>query len=139
MTQELWVAVWAGVVGLITLLAAPVAAFSTPGYARWNAGPRDTPFELPPLAGRLERAFANFMETYVFFCIIAICLNFAFRSDVVSVWGAHIYLVGRIAYVPLYAMGIRGVRSIAWAFSLLGLLMCLYTLVFGQVTGGTIV
>ncbi|ESQ76249.1 MAPEG family protein [Asticcacaulis sp. AC402] len=137
MTQELWVAVWAGLVGLITLLAAPFAAFKAAGYAKWNSGPRDTPFEVPPLAGRLERAFANFMETYVFFCIIAVCLNFTAKSDSISILGAHIYLVGRIAYVPLYAFGVRYIRSIAFVFSLVGLLMCLYTLVFGNPAFGT--
>ncbi|ESQ89890.1 hypothetical protein ABAC460_11350 [Asticcacaulis sp. AC460] len=132
MTQELWVAVWAGLVGLITLLAAPVAAYTAPGYPKWNAGPRDTPFELPPVAGRLQRAFANFMETYVFFAVVAVCLNFSAKSDLISIWGSHIYLVGRIAYVPLYVLGVRGIRSLAWIFSLIGLLMCLYTLFFGH-------
>ncbi|EGF90700.1 inner membrane protein [Asticcacaulis biprosthecium C19] len=132
MTQELWVAVWAGLVGLITLLAAPVTAFTTPGYPKWNAGPRDTPFELPAITGRLQRAFANFMETYVVFVVIAVCLNFSAKSDLISTWGSHIYLVGRVAYVPLYALGVKGIRSLAWAFSLLGLLMCFYTLFFGQ-------
>ena len=130
MTQELWVAVIAAVLGLVTLLASPVVAFSTPGYPKWNAGPRDTPFELPPIAGRLNRAFANFMETYVFFAVIVVSLNFAAKSDLVSVLGAHVYLVGRIAYVPLYLWGVPGPRSIAWGFSLLGILMCLFRLVF---------
>ena len=130
MTQELWVAVWAGLLGLITLLAAPVISARTPGYLKWNAGPRDTPFDLPPVVGRLNRAFTNFMETYVFFAVIVVSLNFAAKSDWISVWGAHIYLVGRIAHVPLYVWGVPGPRSIAWAFSLLGLLMCLFRLVF---------
>lgn len=130
MTQELWVAVIAAVLGLVTLLAAPVVAYTTPGYSKWNSGPRDTPFELPPIAARLNRAFANFMETYVFFAVIAVSLNFAAKSDLVSVLGAHVYLVGRIAYVPLYLWGVPGPRSIAWGFSLLGILMCLFRLVF---------
>ncbi|MBW8880650.1 MAG: MAPEG family protein [Asticcacaulis sp.] len=130
MTQELWVAVWAGLVGLITLLAAPVVAYAKPGYAKWNAGPRDTSFDLPPAVGRLQRAFANFMETYVFYCVLAVCLNFSARSDWISVWGAHIYLVGRIGHPLLYVWGVPGPRSIAWAFSFLGILMCLFSLIF---------
>jgi len=128
MTFELWIAVWAGVAGLLTNLAGAAAPYGVPGYREWNHGPRDTPFDLPPLAGRLKRAFKNFMETYVLFAIIAISLNFAAKSNGISVGGAGLYLLARIVYVPLYAFGVKGVRSLAWGLSLIGILMCLYTL-----------
>ena len=128
MTYELWVLVWAVVLGIVQVAAPPVAAMSRKGYAKWNAGPRDSDFDMGPLAGRLNRAFANFKETFVFFAVVVVALAFAGKSSELSRWGADIYLAARIFYIPLYAFGVFGVRSLAWIVSLVGILMCLATL-----------
>ncbi|MCR6660837.1 MAG: MAPEG family protein [Asticcacaulis sp.] len=128
MTYELWILVWAAILGLIQVGLPPIAAMSRQGYAKWNAGPRDTAFDIGPLAGRLNRAFANFKETFVFFAVIVVALAFAGKSSELSRWGADIYLAARIFYIPLYAFGVVGVRSLAWIVSLAGILMCLFTL-----------
>ncbi len=128
MTYELWILVLAAILGLVNVLLGAAAPYNRPGYFQWNAGPRDEAFDVGPIAQRLKRAFTNFMETYVFFAIIVICLNFSAKSDVVSVAGSSLYLVARIVYIPLYAFGIKGLRSAIWALSLIGILMCLYTL-----------
>ena len=121
MTRELWVAVYAAVLGIVMVLLPPCLAYSRKGYMRWNAGPRDTPFDMGPHADRLKRAFSNFMETYVFFVVFVIALAFARKSSHVSVHGAWIYLGARIVYIPLYFFGVVGVRSLVWAISLLGI------------------
>jgi uncharacterized MAPEG superfamily protein len=36
--------------------------------------------------------------------------------------GAQVYFWGRVAYVPLYAFGIRQIRSLVWLVSTAGLL-----------------
>lgn len=130
MTQELWVLVGAAVLGLIMVLLPPVAAGASKGigYFQWNAGPRDQPFDTGPAADRLRRALNNFMETFVFFAVIVLALAFAQKSSNLSVWGAWLYIVARILYVPCYAFGITYVRSLVWGASLAGILMCLYTL-----------
>lgn len=130
MTYELWILVWAVILGIVQVTAPPVAAMSRKGYAKWNAGPRDTDFDTGSLAGRLNRAFANFKETFVFFAVIVVALAFAGKSSELSRWGADIYLAARIFYIPLYAFGVFGVRSLAWIVSLIGILMCLFTLFF---------
>jgi uncharacterized MAPEG superfamily protein len=130
MTQELTVLVWAAVLGLVMVLLPPVVDGATGGrrYFNWNAGTRDKPFEVNPVAERLRRAFRNFMETFVFFAVIVIALSLADKSSAHSVNGAWIYLGARLLYVPCYAFGIKYVRSAVWAVSLAGILMCLYTL-----------
>lgn len=128
MTYELWILVWAVVLGIVQVVLPPLTAMSRKGYARWNAGPRDTAFDVGPLAGRLNRAFANFKETFVFFAVIVVALTFAGKSSELSRWGADLYLAGRIFYIPLYAFGVVGVRSLAWIVSLIGILMCLFAL-----------
>ena len=126
MTQELWIAVFAAIWGVVTCLASPVVAGLTSGkaYFQWNAGPRDKPFDIGPHADHLKRAFSNFMETYIFFAVLVICLAFAHKSSVLSVGGAGTYLIARIAYVPLYVFGVTGVRSIVWGIGLLGMALC---------------
>ncbi|MDV6329542.1 MAPEG family protein [Asticcacaulis sp. 201] len=128
MTHELWILVLAAVLGIIQVGLPPIAAMSRKGYAQWNAGPRDTPFDTGPMAGRLNRAFSNFMETFAFFAVVVIALAFAGKSSDISMWGARMYLAARVVYIPLYAFGVTGVRSLVWIISLIGILMCLYTL-----------
>ena len=95
----------------------------------WNAGPRDE--ELEPkgaLAGRATRASKNFQETYPAF--IGLLLGLAFIGDEtgLGVGGAWIWLIARIAYIPLYLAGIPYIRSVAWGVSVLGLLVMIFAL-----------
>ena len=131
MTQELAILVWAAILGIVQVVIPPLAAMGKAGYFKWNAGPRDEPFDMGPVANRLNRAFANFMETFAFFAVIVIALAFANKTDAISVWGARIYLTARVVYIPLYAFGVRGIRSLAWIVSLVGIVMCLVTLLKG--------
>ena len=128
MTQELWIAVYAAGLGIGMGHLPPLAAMSRKGYWLWNAGPRDKPFDVGPHAGRLRRAFRNFMETYVFFLVFVAALAFAHKSSSVSVWGAWAYLGARIVYIPLYLFGVVGVRSLVWAVSLAGILAVAFVL-----------
>ena len=40
-----------------------------------------------------------------------------------SWWGAAIYVVARIVYVPLYAGGIKYVRTAAWTVGTIGIVL----------------
>jgi len=130
MTYEFKILVWAAFWGLFMLGLGAFAPYNRKGYFAWNSGPRDEPFDVGPLANRLNRAFRNFMETYVFFVVIVVALALEHRSTPLSLWGARLYLSMRVLYLPLYAMGIRGLRSFVWGFSLAGILMCAYALFF---------
>lgn len=126
---ELVVLVWGCILGLIHILAA--AQVKTRQYGtKWNMGPRDE--ELPPLSplgGRLARAQANFFETFPIF-IAAVILALSTRSglDPASMGGlgAWLWLGGRVAYLPLYALGVPVVRSLAWIVSIAGILLMLW-------------
>jgi len=124
MTEELWIAVYAAVLGIVMVHLPPLAAMSRKGYMQWNAGPRDTPFDVGPQSDRLKRAFSNFMETYVFFLVFVIALAFLHKSSSLSVYGAWAYLGARIVYIPLYAFGVVGIRSLVWFMALLGIAAC---------------
>jgi uncharacterized MAPEG superfamily protein len=37
------------------------------------------------------------------------------------VWGVYLYLAGRLAYLPLYALGVFLLRSIVWNVAIAGI------------------
>ncbi len=97
----------------------------------WNAGPRDEGRRPQGvLAGRAERASANFRETYPAFVALALGLVLAGRAEGLGVIGAWTWLACRLVYIPLYLAGIPYIRSVAWLGSAIGLAMMFVALVF---------
>jgi len=107
-----------------------------PAFARtrefglsWNAGARDTTPEVhSPVVGRLERAQANLFETLPLFIGAVLIAQVADRTGALTAWGAALYFWARVAYIPLYALGVPYIRSLVWLVSLAGLAMCLLAL-----------
>ena len=108
-------------VGFIQLMWAAGAARAQQDL-KWAAGPRDTPMPIGGVAARLERAFWNFMETFPFFAAaILACAVAGKLGSTLTIYGAWLYVGARAVYVPLYATGVRGVRTLAWAVAIVGL------------------
>ncbi len=97
---------------------------------KWNAGARDG--DAPPpgkLAGRLIRAQANLFETLPIFTAAVIMAHVAGKDGgPLTLWGTHLYLAGRLIYLPLYAFGVPYLRTLVWLGSFVGLLMILAAL-----------
>ena len=111
--------------GLAQLLAAAMLSTRDLGVTH-NLSPRDAPAQpVSVLTGRMQRAFANFQETFVFFAVAVFLVTIMARENALSAWGAQLYFWARLAYVPAYAAGIPGLRSAIWTVSLLGLLLVL--------------
>jgi uncharacterized MAPEG superfamily protein len=128
MTTELSILVWTLVLALLQIAAAAVARNGQYGM-KWNAGPRDEAMPpLKPLPGRLARAQANLFETLPLFIAALLVAHLAGREGGLTTVGAWFYLVARIVYVPLYAFGVFGVRSLAWMVSTVGLVLILLRL-----------
>ena len=122
--------IWLGfavIIGLINLLWGAAAAQPQRGLA-WNVGPRDTPVVLTGMAGRLERAFANFRETFPFYAALVVACYLTSNFSQLAVMGSMIYVVARAVYLPLYAFGVPWARSLAWGVSLAGIVMLLIAL-----------
>ena len=124
MGYELQILACAIVWGLIQIALAAAMSVSQRGFD-WAAGPRDTTVPLTGIAGRVNRASANFLETFPFFAAAVLAVAVTQRGNATSAMGAQLYLWARIAYVPVYALGIRHVRTLVWAVSLVGILMVL--------------
>jgi uncharacterized MAPEG superfamily protein len=111
----------AAALGLVHIVLASQSASLQRGY-RWTAGPRDEP--LPPLvgvAGRLARANANFLETFPFFAAAIVAALATGTHSPWTTWGVILYVGGRIVYLPLYALGVILVRSLAWNVAIAGI------------------
>jgi uncharacterized MAPEG superfamily protein len=125
MATELWILAWACILGLVHVFAA--VRFKTRQYGtRWNVGARDEVLPPPePLVGRLARAQANYFETFPIMVAAVLIVIVAGRNNEVTALGAGIWLVARIIYLPLYALGIPVVRTVCFLVSIVGLLMVL--------------
>ncbi len=111
------------VLGLVQIVAASHAASLQRGY-RWTSSPRDEP--TPPLrgvAGRLDRALRNFLETFPLFAAVVLAAHVSETHNALTEWGARFYLWGRVAYVPLYAAGVPLVRSLVWNVATFGIFL----------------
>ena len=73
------------------------------------------------MTGRLERAQANLYETLPLFIGAVLIAHVTGEDGVLTLWGSALYFWARVAYVPLYAFGVTGVRSAAFTVSLVGL------------------
>jgi len=123
MSFELQCLAWTLVLALVQIFAAATARTLQYGV-KWDLGPRDSePRPLSPVTARLLRAQANLFETLPLFAAAVLLTVIAQRTGPLTHWGALIYLVARVVYVPLYAIGVSGLRTLVWVVSLAGLLM----------------
>lgn len=123
MTTELTYLAWTLVLAVVQILWADVARTSQYGL-KWNTGARDE--EMPPLkpmGARLFRAQANLFETLPLFAAAVLIATVAHKDgSALTIWGCRLYVWARLAYVPLYAFGVRQLRSVVWLVSFAGLL-----------------
>ena len=128
MSIEMRMLAWSIVLGFVQLLLAATTMTMQRG-SKWNASARDgTPPPLVGVAGRLDRAFRNFLETFPFFAAAVLAVVWAQRLDGYTALGAQLYFWARVVYIPLYAAGIPYVRSLVWAIAMIGVVLVLWPL-----------
>lgn len=128
MDIELKMLAWSMVLGLAQILITAGAVTRERG-SRWNASARDgTPPPPGVMAGRLQRAQANFLETFPFFAAAVLAVVVADLQGSTSALAVQLYFWARLVYVPLYAFGVPYVRSLVWLVSLVGIGMLLLQL-----------
>lgn len=132
MTVELTLLAWTLLLAVVQIFL-PIIGRTRQLGSKWNAGPRD---ETPPppdvVTGRLERAQRNLFETLPIFAAAVLIAVVGGRTGQATAIGVHLYLLGRVLYVPLYAFGVPYLRSLAWLVSFVGLAMVLAAIVLPQ-------
>jgi len=91
----------------------------------WTRGARDVPAVPSALAGRLERALRNFLETAPAFLALMLAAHVSARHSPLIGGGAAVYLGARAAYLPAYASGLPHLRTGCWLVATLGLVAML--------------
>jgi len=115
---------------LIQIVIASHAASRQRGY-RWAASARDSHVApLTGVAGRLERALRNFLETFPVFAVAVLLVHALGREGTLSRWGAVLYFSARVVYLPLYAAGVAVVRSLVWNVAFVGIVLLLLAAVW---------
>ena len=111
------------IIGLLHLVWATIAGSGGHRDTAWLLGPRDDPRPVTGQAARLSRAYANFLETFPLFAVAMLAVIVTGKTGSQTQFGAWLYVIGRVAYTPLYAMGLPVVRTIAWTLSMVGIVL----------------
>jgi uncharacterized MAPEG superfamily protein len=128
MSIEVQMLVWSIILGLVHVALSATLGTMQRGLI-WNAGARDgEPKPLTGVAGRLDRANRNFLETFAFFAAAVLAVLFAQKTDAHTALGVQLYFWARLAYLPVYAAGIPFLRTLIWAVSMAGLILVLLAL-----------
>jgi len=80
------------------------------------------------VAGRLDRALNNFLETFPLFATVVLAAHVAVLHNALTEWGAQLYFWARVSYLPLYAAGVPLARSLVWNVAAVGILLFLVAL-----------
>jgi uncharacterized MAPEG superfamily protein len=129
MTMALTLVVWSLILAFVQIILFDVVRTGQYGL-KWNTGPRDEAMpEISPLGGRLKRAQDNLFETLPLFIAAVLVAHISGRETDMVTLGAEIWLGARVVYLPLYAFGVRQIRSLVWLVSIAGLGMVIAPLV----------
>ena len=127
MTTELALLAWAILLGLVHAVATGQFTVAQHGL-RYGMSPRDENKPLTGIGARLQRAFANYMQTFPFFAGAVLVAHVAGRHGWLTVVGAQLYFWARLVYVPLYAAGVPIFRTVAFVISVIGIILILISL-----------
>lgn len=105
-------------------------------YKEWTAsgirlamGNRDNPPATTALGERADRAARNTVENFVLFAPVALVAHVAGVQSPNIILGAQIFLCARLAYLPVYYIGIPYLRTGVWSVSIAGLAMMVLALI----------
>ena len=121
MTLELKLLVWSTALALIQMVVALSAAIAQVGFLPL-VGNRETLPAFGGWAGRAQRAHRNMLESLTIFAALVLVAQVAGKSNATTALGAQLFFWSRLAYAPLYIVGIPWLRTGVWGVSFAGLL-----------------
>ncbi len=102
-----------GLLVLITILLQVLGSMQTLSMG-YLLSARDEPRELGRMAGRIKRALDNSITAMVLFAPAVLLLVVQDKTDATSLLAAQVFLIARIIYLPVYALGVPAIRTLAW-------------------------
>ena len=109
------------IIGVVQMLWA-AAASRRQQSLQWAAGPRDEARPVTGAAARLNRSFANFMETFPLFAAAVVTAYLAAKLGPLTLWGSVLYVVSRALHPIAYVLNVPYLRSLIWFAGFGGLL-----------------
>ena len=91
------------------------------GY--WWSARDEAAAPLRGVAGKLDRALRDYMETFPLFAAVVLVAHAPETHNALTGWGARIYFIARVAYVLLYLAGVPLVRSLVWNVATVAILL----------------
>lgn len=127
MSIELTMLLWTVILFMVQLVAQVLAELIEHGMG-YMLSARDDWKSPTGIAGRIERAYFNLLETLPVFAALVMIAVFTGKVSEITALGAQIYFWSRLAYFPIYIAGIPFIRTIVWAAGAAGLVLILWQL-----------
>jgi len=125
---ELSLLIWTAALTILQMLVSALGSISQIGLTTL-AGNRDNLTETTGWASRAQRAHRNMLESIAVFAILVMSAHHLNISNDMTVLGAQLFFWGRVAFSIIYIAGIPWVRTAAWGFSLVGLILIFLQLI----------
>jgi uncharacterized MAPEG superfamily protein len=94
-------------------------------------GNREKPPAPSAIAGRADRTAANTLENFVLFAALALVAQVSGLANGKVTLGAEIFCWARVAFIPIYLVGIAYIRTVAWSIGAVGLCLMLVAMFNG--------
>lgn len=132
MSLELQYLIFAIFLVILQMLFQVGAGFLANGFMGL-AGSRDDEVLTTGLGGRFERAYYNMLETFPVFAALVLIYEVAIANAYMdrgtgTILAVQLYFWARVAYIPLYIIGIPFLRTVAWLVSMVGILLLAWPL-----------
>ena len=127
MSPELKYLLFSVVLTFVQVLIAAMAANQVVGLTTL-AGNRDDLPVMSGFAGRAKRAHLNMLENMVLFSALVLIAVVAQKTNAMTALGAMIFFWARLLYAVIYLIGIPWLRTLAWAVSVIGMVMVAWPL-----------
>jgi uncharacterized MAPEG superfamily protein len=128
MKPEMMILVWCVALTVVQMLVATIGAQLQVGLPMLAGNHEKFP-EITGWAGRARRAHYNMLENLVLFASLVLVATIAGKTNDMTVMGAQVFLWARVAYALIYLIGIPWLRTLAWAVSIVGLIMIFLQLI----------
>ena len=129
-SMELTMLMWASILYVVQVGVGALAADVQNGLA-WGLGNREVTPAVEGWGGRAQRAYVNMAESLLpFACLVLIAYSLG-RTGELSILGAEVFLVSRLAHAVLYIAGVKILRSLAYFGGLAGMVLIIVQLLSG--------
>ncbi len=128
MKPELTLLVCAVGLAVLQIVVAVLLAIPQVGLPALLGNREDMP-ALTGAADRAQRAYKNMLESLVLFAALILTAALAGKTNPTTLLGAHLFIWARLAYAPIYIIGIPLLRTAAWTIAVIGMALIFFQII----------